>query len=248
MKKLVPFFLLTFLTLSSFAQPSANRYYELRIYKCNPGKLETLLERFNNHTLKLFEKHGMENVGYWVPINNESNTLYYILAFPDRAARDASFKSFVADPVWKEVAAKSEENGKIIESITSVFMKGADLLPMINASVVSPDRTFELRTYTCAPGRLPNLKTRFKNHTLKLFEKQGMQNIAYFESEETEGAQSKLVYLLAHKSEEAAKVSWAAFRADPDWIKVKDDSEKDGKIVEKVESIMMKPTSFSKIK
>jgi hypothetical protein len=75
-----------------------------------------------------------------------------------------------------------------------------------------------------------------------------MQNIAYFVSEEPDGAQSKLVYLLAHKSEEAAAASWTAFRADPDWIKAKGDSEKDGKIVDKVESIMMRPTSFSKIK
>lgn len=247
MKLLLPLILLGICS-ASIAQPSANRYYELRIYKCNPGKLETLLQRFTNHTTKLFEKHGMENVGYWVPINNETNTLYYILAFPDRAARDASFKSFIEDPVWKEVAAKSEENGKIIESITSVFMKGADLLPAINASASSPERVFELRTYTCLPGRLPNLINRFKNHTIKLFEKQGMENIAYFVSEEKDGAQPKLVYLLAHKSQAAAEASFNAFRADPDWIKVRDDSEKDGKIVEKVESLMMKPTSFSKIK
>jgi hypothetical protein len=249
MKNISILLLLFAIAGTSFGQSSTNnRYYELRIYKCNPGKLETLLERFQNHTLKLFEKHGMENVGYWVPTNNEKNELWYILAFPDRASRDASFASFIADPVWKEVAAKSEENGKIIDSITSIFMKGADILPMINASVESPERTFELRTYTCFPGRLPNLTARFQNHTLKLFEKHGMQSIAYFTTEEKDGAQPKLVYLLGHKSEAAAAASWAAFRADPDWIKAKDDSEKDGKIVEKVETLMMKPTTFSKIK
>ena len=248
MKKILTVLVLSFLSFVSAAQPSANSYYELRIYYCNPGKLETLLERFQNHTLKLFEKHGMENVAYWVPTNNEQNALYYILAFPDRAARDASFASFIADPVWKEVAAKSEENGKIIQSITSIFMKGADVLPMINASVASPDRTFELRTYTCAPGQLPKLLTRFRDHSTKLLAKHGMTNIAYFTTEETDGSQSKLVYVMAHKSEAAAAESWAAFRADPEWVKVKGDSEKDGKIVEKVESLMMKPTAFSKIK
>jgi hypothetical protein len=248
MKLILPILLFVALATQSTGQPSANRYYELRIYYCNPGKLETLLERFTNHTTRLFEKHGMENVGYWVPINNEKNTLYYILAFPDRASRDASFKSFIEDPVWKEVAAKSEEKGKIIQSITSIFMKGADLLPAINAGTASPDRTFELRTYTCAPGRVPNLTSRFKNHTLELFKKHGMENIAYFLTEEKEGEQSKLVYLLAHKSETDAATSWAGFRADAHWIKVKEESEKDGTIVEKVESIMMKPASFSKIK
>ncbi len=135
------------LALSSAAQTANNnRYYELRVYYCLPGRLDALLERFQNPTLALFEKHGMENVGYWVPTNNEKNTLYYILAFPDRASRDASFKSFVADPAWKDVQAKSEESGKIVEKIVSVFMKGADVLPAINASLASPDRTFELRT------------------------------------------------------------------------------------------------------
>src|SRR5690348_6962511 len=76
MKYFVALFLLVALAANSIAQPSANRYYELRIYDCHPGKLATLLERFQNHTLKLFEKHGMENVGYWVPINNEKELLY----------------------------------------------------------------------------------------------------------------------------------------------------------------------------
>ena len=233
----------------AIAQTSTNnRYYELRIYYCNPGRLDALLERFQNHTLKLFEKHGMENVGYWVPTTADNNILYYILAFPDRAARDASFKSFVADPVWKEVAAKSEESGKIIEKIVSVFMNGADVIPAINASAASPERSFELRTYTCLPGKFPDIVNRFKNHTVKLFEKHGKQNIAYFASEEPDGAQSKLVYLVAHESETAAATSWAAFRADPEWIKVKEDSEKAGKILEKVESVYLKPTAFSKIK
>jgi hypothetical protein len=248
MKHLSILLLLLVIATATPAQKSTERYYELRIYKCNPGKLETLLERFQNHTLKLFEKHGMENVGYWIPINNEKNELWYILAFPDRASRDASFASFIADPVWIDVAAKSQENGKIIDTITSIFMKGADILPMINASAASPERTFELRTYTCAPGRLPNLTTRFKKYTLKLFEKHGMQNIAYFTTEEKDGPQPKLVYLLAHQSEAAAAASWTAFRADPVWIKAKEDSEKDGMIVEKAESMMMKPTAFSKIK
>lgn len=249
MKRLLSTVFLIALSIVAIAQTSSNnRYYELRVYYCMPGRLDALLERFQNHTLKLFEKHGMENVGYWVPTNNEKNALYYVLAFPDRASRDASFKSFVADPEWKKVAAKSEESGKIVESIVSVFMKGADILPVINASVQSPERSFELRTYTCFPGKYPDIANRFKNHTVKLFEKHGMQNIAYFTSEEPEGTESKLVYLVAHQSETAAAASWAAFRADPEWIKVKEESEKPGKIVEKVESVYMKPVAFSKIK
>lgn len=223
------------------------RYFELRIYYCYPGRLDKLVERFQNHTTRIFEKHGMENIGYWLPTKNEKNALYYILAFPSKEARQKSWASFVADPEWKDVQSKSEADGKIIESITSVVMNYSDILPKINTTNKAQERTFELRTYTCLPGRLPNLITRFKDHTVSLFEKHGMENIAYFVSEEKEG-QSKLVYLLAHESEEAGAKSFASFRTDPAWVTARDASEKDGKIVEKVESVFMKPLSFSKMK
>jgi hypothetical protein len=239
--------LLLIVCLNLSATPPDTRYYELRIYYCFPGKLDALIERFQNHTTKIFEKHGMENIGYWLPVNNEKNALYYILAYPSKEARDKSWTNFSADPQWKEVASKSEANGKIVESVTSVFMNPSDILSSIQTGS-GDGRLFELRTYTCLPGRLPNLITRFKDHTVKLFEKQHIQNIAYFTSVEKDGAQAKLVYLLAHKNEEEAAKSWAAFRSDPDWIAARDASEKDGKIVEKVESVYLKPLPFSKIK
>jgi NIPSNAP len=238
---------LLFSTFGLFAQKTDTRYFELRIYYCFPGRLDALVERFQNHTTKIFEKHGMENIGYWLPVKNDQNALYYILAYPSKEARDKSWAGFSADPQWKEVASKSETSGKIVESVTSVFMNASDIMPKIKAGK-GKDRVFELRTYTCLPDRLPNLITRFKDHTVKLFEKHGMENIVYFTSIEKDNGQSKLVYLLAHKSEEEATKSWAAFRSDPIWIAARDASEKDGKIVEKVESVFMKPLSFSKIK
>jgi hypothetical protein len=126
-------------------------------------------------------------------------------------------------------------------------MNASDILPKINAASPGKEHVFELRTYTCLPGRLPNLITRFKDHTLKIFEKHHMENIAYFTSIEKEG-QSKLIYLLAHKSEEEATKSWDAFRNDPVWTAARDASEKDGKIIEKLETVYLKPLSFSKIK
>nr|WP_315823861.1 NIPSNAP family protein [Paraflavitalea speifideiaquila] len=187
------------------AQQTDTRYFELRIYYCHPGKLNTLIERFANHTTKLFEKHGMTNIGYWLPVSNPDSALYYVLAFPNKEARDASWKAFVADPEWKRVSTESEKNGKIINKITSIFMNAAAISPIIKASQQDPTRTFELRTYTCLPGRLPNLITRFRDHTLKLFENHGMTNIAYWTTLETDSTQPKLIYILAHKSEEAGK-------------------------------------------
>ena len=98
------------------------------------------------------------------------------------------------------------------------------------------------------PGKLENLDTRFRDHTRKLFEKQGMTNVVYWHSVPQDGSQPKLVYLLAHKSEEAAKTSFDAFRKDPDWIKARDASEANGKIVEKVESVYLTPLDFSRLK
>jgi hypothetical protein len=239
-------FLLLFGCFGLYAAKPDTRYFELRIYYCYPGRLDALIERFQNHTTKIFEKHGMENIGYWLPTKNDQNALYYILAYPSKEARDKSWADFSADPEWKEVAAKSEVSGKIVQSVTSVFMNASDILPKIQTAS-GKENIYELRTYTCFPDKLPNLITRFKDHTLKLFEKQHMENIAYFTSVEKEG-QSKLVYLLAHKSEEEAAKSWTAFRADPVWIAARDASEKEGKIVEKVESVFLKPLGFSKMK
>jgi len=243
-------FLITLFLVATFslsAQKVDSRFFELRIYYCHPGRLDALIQRFQNHTTKIFEKHGMENIGYWVPTTNDKNALYYILAFPSKEAQEKSWASFKVDPQWKEVQSKSEESGPIIESIVSIPMTASEIMPKLKPGK-GDGRLFELRTYTCLPGRLPNLTTRFKDHTLKLFEKQGMQNLMYFNTVEKDGGQPKLVYLLAHKNQDEATKSWAAFRADPEWIAARDASEKDGKIVEKVESVYMTPLSFSKIK
>ena len=240
---------LVLLAFTSFAKPAPSQYYELRIYYCNEGKLDDLLARFANHTTKFFEKHGMENLGYWVPTKEGNNALYYILGYPSKEARAASWKAFGADAEWKELAKKSEENGKIVAKVESKFMSlRPELTKKIKLKQISPNRLFEMRTYYCLPGRYPNIVARFKDDTRKLFEKHGMQNIMYFETVEKDGAQPTLLYFLAHKDAVAAKKSWDDFRADLKWIKVRDASEESGKIVEKVESVYMLPTPFSKIK
>jgi hypothetical protein len=128
-------------------------------------------------------------------------------------------------------------------------MNATDFSPKIKPSQGSTDRLFELRTYTPAPGKLANIVGRFRDHTTKLFKKQGMENIAYFTSiEKDPSKESKLIYIVAHKNDEAAKASWDNFRKDPKWLKVKEASEVNGKIVDKVESMFMSPTSFSTIR
>jgi len=108
-----------------------SRVFEMRTYYAAPGKLEELQARFRDHTLKLFEKHGMTNVGYWVPVDEKTgqptgNTLVYILAFPSFEARTKAWDGFRADPAWTAVRNESEKNGKLLEKIDSVFLKATD--------------------------------------------------------------------------------------------------------------------------
>ena len=111
-------------------------------------------------------------------------------------------------------------------------------------------KVYELRTYTTEDGRLPALHARYNDHTIKLFEKHGMQNVIYFTPIDKDGKpiENKLVYLLAHKSQEAARASFDAFRQDPEWVAARDASEKDGKIVANVESQFYSPTDYSPLK
>lgn len=239
-------FLTTMLLFAAVLTASAQdtRLFETRIYYTEPGRLEALLARFRNHTTKIFEKHGMTNIGYWVPLHEE-NKLIYVLAYPDRAARDAAWKAFGADPEWVKVRTESEVSGKIVSKVESIFMDATDFSPKIKSSKSKKERVFELRTYTTNPGKLPDLLARFRNHTLKLFKKHGMTNVAYWT---VNGKDDTLVYILAHPSEEAGKKAFDAFRVDPDWVKARDASEVNGKLANKVESVYMKATDFSTIK
>ncbi len=108
------------------------RVFEMRTYTANEGKLTALQARFRDHTTAIFEKHGMQNVGYWIPTDAPAsqNTLIYILAFPDREAAKKSWAEFMADPEWKKVQQESEVNGKLVSKIDSVFMEPTEFSPI----------------------------------------------------------------------------------------------------------------------
>jgi hypothetical protein len=109
-------------------------------------------------------------------------------------------------------------------------------------------KVFEIRTYHTFPGRLDALHKRFREHTLKLFEKHGMTNVGYWVPQDSPAKESTLIYVISHASREAAKTNWAGFLADPEWKKVAEASQVDGKIVERIESVFMDATDYSAIK
>jgi len=116
------------------------------------------------------------------------------------------------------------------------------------ADATPPARVFEIRTYHCLPGRLEALNKRFREHTTKIFEKHGMTNVAYWTFEDSPARENTLIYVISHSSREQAKKNWAEFGADPEWQKVSEDSQKDGKIVEKVDSVFVDATDYSPLK
>ena len=109
-------------------------------------------------------------------------------------------------------------------------------------------RVFELRTYTAIPGKIDALHARFRDHTLKLFDKHHMTLVGFWRPIDEQQAKRQLVYLLAFPSQEAAAKSWKDFQADPRWKAVKETSEKDGPLVEKIDSVCLNPTDYSPLK
>ncbi len=130
----------------------------------------------------------------------------------------------------------------------SILLLGFWLGKVSTSNAAPSSRVFELRTYTANEGKMEELQARFRNHTTRLFEKHGMTNIGYWTPQEAPGSQTTLIYILAHSSRAAADKSWEAFRKDPEWIKVKDASEVNGKLVNKADSVYLVPTDFSLIK
>jgi len=207
------------------AEEQDTRVFEMRTYYAAPGRLDDLQARFRDHTLKLFDKHGLTNIGYWTPIENSDNKLIYVLAFPSAEAKAAAWKAFFADPEWHKVRKRTQANGRLVTKVESVLLSATDYSPEIKSCVVG-DRVFELRTYTASPGNLKHLNARFRDHTVELFKKHGITNIAYWNPMEgQDGAGEKLVYMLSHKSVEAAKVSFGTFLKDPAWVSARKASE-----------------------
>jgi hypothetical protein len=232
---------------------SDNRVFEMRTYYAAPGKLDALHARFRDHTMRLFEKHGMTNIGYWTPIENPDQKLVYVLAYPDRAARDTAWKAFGSDPDWKKAAAESEKAGKLVTKVEQKFLVPTDYSPALKKSADGPERVFELRTYTTTPGNLGALDSRFRDHTMKLFERHGMTNLVYWHLVPGQpGADNTLVYLLAHASVDAAKESFATFRADAEWVAARKASEEKvgGSLTvpDGVKSVFLKPTDYSPLR
>ena len=122
------------------------------------------------------------------------------------------------------------------------------ILRPITVQAAAGAHVYVLRTYTTPPGKLEALKSRFRDHTITIFNKHGMKSVGYWVPQDGPEHENTLVYILEHESREAAAKNWTEFRNDPDWVKAKADSEKDGALTTQVKSVFMDPTDFSPIK
>lgn len=122
---------LGFFNASAFAQ-SDEKVFELRTYTATPGNLDKLLTRFRDHTMRIFEKHGMTNIAYWVPTDEaeSENTLVYVLAHESREQANKSWQAFSQDPEWQKVNEESNANGAILQSVVRKYMTTTDFSPM----------------------------------------------------------------------------------------------------------------------
>jgi len=124
------------------------------------------------------------------------------------------------------------------------------MLRPVTVQAAADTHVFELRTYTAPPGKLEALKSRFRDHTITIFNKHGMKSIGYWVPQDGPEHENTLIYILQHDSREAAKKNWSEFGADPEWVKAKGDSEKDGPLTVPgtTKSVFMDPIDYSPIK
>jgi len=228
---------------------------ELRVLTAKKGRLDELHEWLHGHHKDVLAAHGIKSTGFFVPAGeNPDGRLLCLFEISRKAGITEAWQAVGRDPRAAAIDPTSEGSEALVAGVTSIPLEPTDYSPAFVAAESAEPRVFELRTYTCpSPERLAALDERFRDHTMKLFEKHGMTNLVYWHPAGIENSDRKLIYLLAHRSVDAAKESFAAFRKDPDWLAAKEASEKKvgGSLTEKEQGVVSEffmPTDYSPIR
>ena len=220
--------------------------HELQIITAKPGKLAALQEWFKQHDQDVLAKHGAKTLAYLLPAQtqageNAANKILCLYEHPSTKALMQFSRKVKADPLWKPLDTSQPGPQLLVENTEVIWLRPTDFSPEFKPTKSSQPRVFELRTYTCpSPEKLAALHNRFRDHTMGLFAKYGMENLVYWQPLGLEDGDRKLVYLLAHDSVNAAKESFSKFRADPEWLKAKKASEEraGGSLTEAVDGVL----------
>ncbi|MDA7933374.1 NIPSNAP family protein [Akkermansiaceae bacterium] len=226
--------------------------YELRIYSANEDRLEHLKKRFREHTDRIFKKHGLEAIGYWVPTEGPAKKrrrFIYILKHRSRYAAYENWIKFNNDREWAAVLDQPQFQGLLAEKPTSLFMNETEYSTRVRNAIDKPGGVFELRTYVTKPDKLTALNQRFKKHTAQIFNRHGMNNIGYWAAFDTPDSANTLIYLIHHANRKQADANWKAFTADPEWQKARRESESNGKILARPpKRIFLRAMNFSPLR
>jgi hypothetical protein len=275
MKIRVGLLALTMLSMwALFANAQELPLYELRVYQPSEGKQQDLLLFMGQQGIKLAKANGLDIVAAFTPVSPEDDRIVTLVRHKDRAQCDGNYETMMSDPNMRTAFQKAFPSGPPIASLTRLFLKPTDYSPALDLEAKG-ERVYELRSYIASAGNLDGLNARFRNHTMKLFAKHGMNNVIYWNIDdggsmkavELLGAVSPknqaaaeiavdlpaqgntLVYFLTHASQDAAKASFDAFRQDPEWSNVRTESEKKagGSLTANggVKSWFLKPAEFS---
>lgn len=214
-------------TQSQTHTQSDHTIHELQIITAKPGKLAALQEWFKQHDQDVLAKHGATTLAYLVPVGeNPDRKILCLYEYPSTKALVQFSRNVKADPLWKPLDTSQAGPDVLVEKTDVMTLRATDFSPEFKPAQASQPRVFELRTYTCpSPEKLTALHSRFRDHTMGLFAKYGMENLVYWQPLAIPDANRKLIYLLGHASTAAAKESFGKFRADPNWLKAKAASE-----------------------
>jgi hypothetical protein len=226
--------------------------YELRIYQASEGRLQHLIKRFREHTDRIFKKHGLKALGYWIPTDGsvkKRRKFVYLLQHPSRYEAYRNWTNFFNDKEWERVMDKPEFQGLLSEKPTSIFLSPNDYSVAARNDIEKPGGSFELRTDVVNPGKLPMLNARFRKHTTSLFNQHGIQNVSYWTPFDQPDSKDTLIYLVHHANRKQADLNWEAFGQDPEWKKVARESQIQGKLLARPpERLYLKALDFSPLR
>jgi hypothetical protein len=226
--------------------------YELRIYQASEGRFQHLIKRFREHTDRIFKKHGLKALGYWIPTDGsvkKRRKFVYLLQHPSRYEAYRNWTNFFNDKEWERVMDKPEFQGLLSEKPTSIFLSPNDYSVAARNDIEKPGGSFELRTDVVNPGKLPMLNARFRKHTTSLFNRHGIQNVSYWTPFDQPDSKDTLIYLVHHANRKQADLNWEAFGQDPEWKRVARESQIQGKLLARPpERLYLKALDFSPLR
>ena len=226
--------------------------YELRIYQASEGRFQHLIKRFREHTDRIFKKHGLKALGYWIPTDGsvkKRRKFVYLLQHPSRYEAYRNWTNFFNDKEWERVMDKPEFQGLLSEKPTSIFLSLNDYSVAARNDIEKPGGSFELCTDVVNPGKLPMLNARFRKHTTSLFNQHGIQNVSYWTPFDQPDSKDTLIYLVHHANRKQADLNWEAFGQDPEWKKVARESQIQGKLLARPpERLYLKALDFSPLR